>query len=149
VRQSNTIVLTGIADGSAISVTGGEYKIDAGAFTALAGTINNGQSCIAANRVYVHRPIYDRFVAALVARVQALKVGSGLEGGMDVGPMIDAKALASALDFVADAVKGGARVLAGGKRHGDKHCHSEYDVEFNDDYVDDCDNKRFCNEHNQ
>jgi succinate-semialdehyde dehydrogenase/glutarate-semialdehyde dehydrogenase len=81
---------------------------------------NTGQSCIAANRVYVHRPIYDRFVAALVARVQALKVGSGLEGGMDVGPMIDAKALASALDFVADAVKGGARVLAGGKRHGDK-----------------------------
>jgi succinate-semialdehyde dehydrogenase/glutarate-semialdehyde dehydrogenase len=81
---------------------------------------NTGQSCIAANRVYVHRPIYDRFVAALVARVQALKVGSGLEGGMDVGPMIDAKALASALAFVDDAVKGGARVLAGGKRHGDK-----------------------------
>jgi len=92
---------------------------------AIEGTLitkfrNTGQSCIAANRVYVHRPIYDRFVAALVARVQALKVGSGLEGGMDVGPMIDAKALASALDFVADAVKGGARVLAGGKRHGDK-----------------------------
>ena len=81
---------------------------------------NTGQSCIAANRVYVQRSIYDRFVQALVTRVKALKVGSGLEPGMDIGPMIDAKALASAIAFVDDAVKGGARALAGGKRHGDK-----------------------------
>ncbi|MBK7080825.1 MAG: NAD-dependent succinate-semialdehyde dehydrogenase [Betaproteobacteria bacterium] len=81
---------------------------------------NTGQSCIAANRVYVHRPIYDRFLQALVARVKALKVGNGLEAGVDIGPMIDAKALAAALAFVDDAVAGGAKVLAGGRRHGDK-----------------------------
>jgi succinate-semialdehyde dehydrogenase/glutarate-semialdehyde dehydrogenase len=81
---------------------------------------NTGQSCIAANRVYVHRPIYDRFVQALVARVKALKVGNGLEAGVDIGPMIDAKALAAALAFVDDAVARGGKVLAGGKRHGEK-----------------------------
>ncbi len=81
---------------------------------------NTGQSCIAANRVYVHRPIYDRFVQALVARVKALKVGNGLESGVDIGPMIDAKALAAALAFVDDAVARGGKVLAGGKRHGEK-----------------------------
>jgi succinate-semialdehyde dehydrogenase/glutarate-semialdehyde dehydrogenase len=81
---------------------------------------NTGQSCIAANRVYVHRPIYDRFVQALVARVKAFKVGSGLEAGVDIGPMIDAKALAAALAFIDDAVAGGGKVLAGGKRYGDK-----------------------------
>jgi succinate-semialdehyde dehydrogenase/glutarate-semialdehyde dehydrogenase len=68
----------------------------------------------------VHRPIYDRFLQALVARVKALKVGNGLEAGVDIGPMIDAKALAAALAFVDDAVAGGAKVLAGGRRHGDK-----------------------------
>jgi succinate-semialdehyde dehydrogenase/glutarate-semialdehyde dehydrogenase len=79
---------------------------------------NTGQSCIAANRVYVQRGIYDRFVQALAAKVAAMKVGSGLDAGVDVGPMIDAKALASALAFIDDAVAGGARVLAGGKRQG-------------------------------
>ena len=79
---------------------------------------NTGQSCIAANRVYVQRGIYDRFVQALTAKVGAMKVGSGLDAGVDVGPMIDAKALAGALSFIDDAVAGGARVLAGGKRQG-------------------------------
>jgi len=80
---------------------------------------NTGQSCIAANRIYVHRPIYDRFLQALVARVRALKVGNGLDDGIDIGPMIDARALGAALAFVEDAVAGGAKVLAGGKRHGE------------------------------
>jgi succinate-semialdehyde dehydrogenase/glutarate-semialdehyde dehydrogenase len=81
---------------------------------------NNGQSCIAANRIYVHRPIYDRFVKALVARVQELKVGSGLEPGIDIGPMIDEGALGGALSFIEEAVGEGAKVLTGGKRYGDK-----------------------------
>ncbi|MBT8360282.1 MAG: NAD-dependent succinate-semialdehyde dehydrogenase [Deltaproteobacteria bacterium] len=81
---------------------------------------NNGQSCIASNRIYVHRPIYDRFLAALVGRVQQLKVGNGLEPGVDVGPLVDEKALSAALTFIEDAVTDGARVLAGGKRYGDR-----------------------------
>ena len=80
---------------------------------------NTGQSCIAANRVYVHRPIYEPLPRrAGRAGSQALKVGTASKRGVDIGPLIDRQALASALDSVADAVKGGARVLGGGKRHG-------------------------------
>jgi len=80
---------------------------------------NNGQSCIASNRIYVHRPVYDRFLTSLIGRVQQLKVGNGLEPGVDIGPLIDEKALSAALCFIEDAVKDGARVLSGGKRYGD------------------------------
>lgn len=81
---------------------------------------NNGQSCIASNRIYVHRPVYDRFLTSLIDRVQQLKVGNGLEPGVDIGPLIDEKALLAALCFIEDAVKDGGRVLSGGKRYGDK-----------------------------
>ena len=81
---------------------------------------NNGQSCIASNRIYIHRPIYDSFMDALVARVRALKVGSGLEPGVDIGAMIDSRALNDALSFIDDAVSGGAKVLAGGKQWGNQ-----------------------------
>lgn len=77
---------------------------------------NSGQSCIAANRVYVQAGIYEKFVAAFVAKTAALKTGDGLEGEQDVGPVIDEKALQFALDQIADAQKRGARVLTGGKR---------------------------------
>lgn len=92
---------------------------------ALEGTLvtkfrNNGQSCIASNRIYVHRPIYDRFLTALIERVQQLKVGNGLEPGVDIGPLIDEQALSAALSFIEDAVADGARVVSGGKRYGDQ-----------------------------
>ena len=81
---------------------------------------NNGQSCIASNRIYVQRPIYERFIDTLVEKLEALKVGSGLEPGVDIGPLVDEKALATALGFVEDATSKGARVLTGGKRDGDQ-----------------------------
>jgi succinate-semialdehyde dehydrogenase / glutarate-semialdehyde dehydrogenase len=77
---------------------------------------NTGQSCIAANRIYVQRGLYDRFVRRLVEKTQALKVGDGLEPDVQVGAMIDEKAVQKALDHIADAVQRGARVLCGGKR---------------------------------
>lgn len=77
---------------------------------------NTGQSCIAANRLYVQRGIYDAFREAFVARVQALKVGNGLEDGVDIGPMVDERSLAAAEQTVADAKATGARVLCGGGR---------------------------------
>jgi succinate-semialdehyde dehydrogenase/glutarate-semialdehyde dehydrogenase len=77
---------------------------------------NTGQSCIAANRIYVQRGVYDRFVARLVEKTKALKVGDGLEPDVQVGPMIDAKAIEKALEHIDDAVKNGARILCGGKR---------------------------------
>jgi succinate-semialdehyde dehydrogenase/glutarate-semialdehyde dehydrogenase len=77
---------------------------------------NTGQSCIAANRIYVQRGLYDLFVRRLVEKTKALKVGDGLEPDVQVGPLIDEKAVQKALEHIADAVQHGARVLCGGKR---------------------------------
>ncbi|HEV2293775.1 MAG TPA: NAD-dependent succinate-semialdehyde dehydrogenase [Tepidisphaeraceae bacterium] len=77
---------------------------------------NTGQSCIAANRIYVQARIYDRFVAAFVDRVKQLKTGDGLEGEQDVGPVVNEKAIRFALAQIEDAKRRGARVLAGGRR---------------------------------
>jgi succinate-semialdehyde dehydrogenase/glutarate-semialdehyde dehydrogenase len=77
---------------------------------------NTGQSCIAANRIYVQRGIYGRFVQRLAEETRMLKVGDGLEPGMQVGAMIDETALKKALEHIADAVGRGARVLCGGRR---------------------------------
>jgi succinate-semialdehyde dehydrogenase/glutarate-semialdehyde dehydrogenase len=84
--------------------------------TMLAKFRNTGQSCIAANRVYVERSIYEKFVELLTAKTKALKTGNGLEPGMDVGPLIDEAGVKKAVEHVEDAVKRGARVLCGGKR---------------------------------
>lgn len=77
---------------------------------------NSGQSCIAANRIYVQRGIYDRFMQVFVERVRALKVGQGEEDGVMVGPLINAAAVSDALTQIDTAVKDGARVMCGGER---------------------------------
>jgi succinate-semialdehyde dehydrogenase/glutarate-semialdehyde dehydrogenase len=79
---------------------------------------NTGQSCIAANRLYVQAGIYDRFVEAFVAKAKSLKVGNGLEDGVDIGALVNQKGLDFALAQIDDAVKKGAKLLCGGKRHG-------------------------------
>jgi succinate-semialdehyde dehydrogenase/glutarate-semialdehyde dehydrogenase len=84
--------------------------------TMIAKFRNSGQSCIAANRIYVQKSIYREFVELFCAKVAGLKTGPGLEPGMDVGPVINEAALTGALAQIADAVKRGARVAAGGKR---------------------------------
>lgn len=76
-----------------------------------------GQSCIAANRVLVQDGIYDALAARLAERTRALKVGNGLDEGVQIGPMIDVAAVAKVEAHLADAVAGGATVLAGGRRH--------------------------------
>ena len=84
--------------------------------TLVAKFRNAGQSCIAANRIFVQRGIYPAFLARFEARVRALKVGEGNEPAVDVGPMIDAAALSKAERHIADAVAKGASVLVGGTR---------------------------------
>ena len=84
--------------------------------TVIAKYRNTGQSCIAANRIYVQRGIYDRFLERFVQAVEALRVGNGLEEKVDIGPLIDEKALQHALAQVDDAVERGAKVRCGGKR---------------------------------
>ncbi len=94
---------------------------DADLDQAVQGTIiakfrNTGQSCIAANRLYVQRSISDAFVERLVAKTRALKVGSGLDDGVEIGPLINRQALDQALAHIAEAVSRGARVACGGRR---------------------------------
>ncbi|MGA1798858.1 NADP-dependent succinate-semialdehyde dehydrogenase [Sphingomonas sp. 4RDLI-65] len=78
---------------------------------------NNGQTCVCANRLYIQDGVYDAFVAKLQAAVAKLRVGNGMDEGVTVGPMIDAKAIAKVEEHIADAVSKGARVVAGGKPH--------------------------------
>ena len=77
---------------------------------------NTGQSCIASNRIYVQRSIYEKFLEKFVAQTRALKTGDGLEDGMSVGPLINEEGLTKALEHIQDAVTRGARLLCGGKR---------------------------------
>ena len=81
----------------------------------LAKMRNTGQSCIAANRLFVQRPICQRFLEAFTARVKLLKVGEFSEPGVEIGPLIDAAAVRHALEQVQDAMHRGARVLCGGR----------------------------------
>lgn len=83
-----------------------------GAF--LAKMRNAGESCIAANRLYVHDSIYDEFCSRLVERFSNLKVGNGLEADVDVGPIISRKELEKLQAIIAEAVSDGATVETGG-----------------------------------
>ena len=82
----------------------------------LAKFRNTGQSCIAANRIYVQRGIYDLFVGRFVEKTKELKVGDGLEPGVEIGPLIDEAGVKKALEHVEDAIAKGARLLCGGHR---------------------------------
>jgi alpha-ketoglutaric semialdehyde dehydrogenase len=81
-----------------------------------AAFFSTGQRCTATSRVIVEEPIVERFTSALVERTRALKVGNGLEAGIDVGPSIDEKQLATVLDYVGVGTGEGARLLVGGER---------------------------------
>ncbi|MDP3490557.1 MAG: NAD-dependent succinate-semialdehyde dehydrogenase [Phenylobacterium sp.] len=76
-----------------------------------------GQTCICPNRLYVQAPILDAFLERLTARVAALKVGHPLEAGVEIGPLIDPKALDKVEDHIARTLDSGGRVLTGGGRH--------------------------------
>lgn len=84
--------------------------------TIIAKFRNTGQSCIAANRIYVQKPIYQDFLNKFVGAVKALKTGPGLEEGVDVGPLINRQALDGALLQIENAVSLGGKILAGGMR---------------------------------
>ncbi len=76
---------------------------------------NNGQTCVCTNRFYVQDAVYDEFVEKLAARVAKLKLGRGIDSGTEIGPLIDAAAVAKVEEHLADALAGGARLLTGGK----------------------------------
>jgi succinate-semialdehyde dehydrogenase/glutarate-semialdehyde dehydrogenase len=93
---------------------------DADIDAAVAGAIaskyrNSGQTCVCANRIYVHKKIHAAFVEKFTKAVQAIKVGNGMEAGISQGPLIDQAALAKVERHIADALSKGAKLVIGGK----------------------------------
>ena len=75
-----------------------------------------GQDCLAANRIFVHRAIYEPFLGAFARLTKDLRVGDGFEPGVGVGPLTNAETLAKSEAHAADAIARGARLITGGRR---------------------------------
>lgn len=86
---------------------------------------NAGQTCVCANRLIVHESIKDEFAAKLSEQASKLKVGNGLEEGVNVGPIINKRGFEKIVSQIDDAVEKGAKVVAGGtyERNDDKGCY--------------------------
>ena len=81
---------------------------EVGAKIAVTGKFrNNGQVCIAPSRFYVHKDVQKKFTEAAVEFAKALKLGNGLDAGVEIGPMFEKKAMQSTIDLVEDAKKNG------------------------------------------
>jgi succinate-semialdehyde dehydrogenase / glutarate-semialdehyde dehydrogenase len=78
---------------------------------------NNGQTCVCANRIYVQSGVYDAFAAKLATAVSKLSIGDGLTAGTTTGPLINMDAVEKVEEHIADVLKGGGKILTGGKRH--------------------------------
>ncbi|MDH1210959.1 NADP-dependent succinate-semialdehyde dehydrogenase [Pseudomonas chengduensis] len=95
-----------------------DADLDAAVEGALVAKYRNaGQTCVCANRLYVHEAVYDAFAEKLAAAVAKLRVGPGDEAGVVIGPLIDGNAVAKVQAHLADALEKGAKVLQGGKPH--------------------------------
>jgi len=104
--------------GNAPFIVFDDADLDAAVQGAMASKYRNtGQTCVCANRLYVQSGVYDEFARRLVAAVASLRVGDGLAGPTDQGPLIDERALAKVRAHIADAVGLGARIACGGKSH--------------------------------
>ena len=75
---------------------------------------NGGEACTSANRILVHESVAEEFTEKFAAKVGALAIGNGLEDGVDVGPMVEAKAVENLDSLVQDAVDKGGRAIVGG-----------------------------------
>jgi len=78
---------------------------------------NTGQTCVCANRMFIHENIYDEFIKKFTESVGKIKVGNGMEDGVSSGPLIDEYSLAKVKKHVADAIKNGAKIAIGGEMH--------------------------------
>jgi len=95
-----------------------DADLDAAVEGAMASKYRNmGQTCVCANRLYVHDAVYDEFAEKLAAAVKAMKVGDGLEDGVVQGPLIDDNAVAKVKEHIDDAISKGGHLLTGGKPH--------------------------------
>lgn len=104
--------------GNAPFIVFDDADVDAAVAGALGSKFRNaGQACVGTNRFYIHDSVYDEFAAKFVNKVAALKVGNGVEPGVNFGPVHDLGGVEKVEEQLADALARGARLLIGGKRH--------------------------------
>jgi succinate-semialdehyde dehydrogenase/glutarate-semialdehyde dehydrogenase len=102
--------------GNAPFIVFDDADVDAAVEGAIVSKYRNaGQTCVCANRLYAQAGIYEEFVAKLAERVKQMRVGNGFESGVNMGPLIDAQAVAKVQEHLEDAVATGAKVVTGGK----------------------------------
>lgn len=94
-----------------------DADVDAAVEGAMASKYRNtGQTCVCANRLFVQAGVYDAFTTKLAEKVAALKVGNGLDDGVNQGPLINKSAADNTESLITDALNKGATILTGGKR---------------------------------
>jgi succinate-semialdehyde dehydrogenase/glutarate-semialdehyde dehydrogenase len=104
--------------GNAPFIVFDDADLDRAVIGALASKYrNSGQTCVCANRLLVQSSVYDKFTDMLATAVAKMKVGDGLEAGVEQGPLIDESAVKKVEEHIADATAKGATIVAGGKRH--------------------------------
>lgn len=104
--------------GNAPFIVFDDADLEAAVEGAIASKFRNaGQTCVCANRILVQDKIYDSFAKKLTEAVAKLKIGNGVEQAVQQGPLIDMKAIAKIEQHIEDALKKGAKLIAGGKKH--------------------------------
>ena len=101
--------------GNAPLIVFGDADVDQAVEQAVQAKMRNiGQSCVAANRMYVHEDVYDDFAAGLAEKIGAMKVGRGTEEGVEVGPLVNTEQKDKVAELVEDATSKGAKPVVGG-----------------------------------
>lgn len=104
--------------GNAPFIVFDDADLDAAVLGAMASKYRNtGQTCVCANRIYVQDGVYDEFLERFSKAIKAMKVGDGLQGETQQGPLINIAAVEKVEEHLTDAVSNGARIVVGGKRH--------------------------------
>ncbi|RDC74005.1 NAD-dependent succinate-semialdehyde dehydrogenase [Rhodovulum sp. 12E13] len=107
--------------GNAPLIVFDDADIDAAVKGAMLAKMRNlGEACTAANRFYVHEAVAEEFARKMTEAMGALKVGNGLEEGVDVGPLVNADTRDKVHAFVQDAIEKGAKLRIGGEKPGGK-----------------------------
>jgi succinate-semialdehyde dehydrogenase / glutarate-semialdehyde dehydrogenase len=107
--------------GNAPFIVFDDADIDAAIDGAMVAKMRNmGEACTAANRFYVHEKVHDEFAKKLTAKMGSLKMGNGLDDGVNLGPLVNKAGLDKVVELVDDAIGKGAKILTGGKAPGGK-----------------------------
>ncbi len=107
--------------GNAPFIVFDDADIDAAVQGAIASKYRNaGQTCVCTNRLFVQAGIHDAFLAKYTQAVKDLAIGNGMEEGINIGPMIEEKAVVSVEKVVKDALDKGGKLVTGGQRVGEE-----------------------------